>query len=308
MTTRTITAIDLFAGAGGFTAGAELAGARVLFAANHWAPAVAIHQANHPSVEHMTQDLHQVDWRLTPDHDILLASPACQGHSQAGQPGRWRPGVLARQDMDRNTAWAVISCAEIKRPATILVENVEKFLAWPLLPAWEHALGILGYQVRRHVFDAAEFGVPQHRRRAIITARLGEALELRSPKLDPVAFGPCIQWDAGRWVPISSRPEGVRRRVDLARARGLGDRYLVHYDSYHRGRELSRPIGCITTKNQWAVVQGDDIRMLTLTEYRRAMSFADNYALPETRHLAVRMLGNAIPPLFAANIIQQAMA
>ena len=44
-----VRAVDLFAGWGGFTAGAEMAGAEVVFAANHWKLAVDAHALNHPS-------------------------------------------------------------------------------------------------------------------------------------------------------------------------------------------------------------------------------------------------------------------
>src|SRR5688572_7699225 len=67
-------AIDLFAGAGGFTAGAERAGARVLWAANHWPAAVACHASNHPHIEHACQDLRQADFTRLPRFDLLLAS------------------------------------------------------------------------------------------------------------------------------------------------------------------------------------------------------------------------------------------
>lgn len=76
-------AVDLFAGAGGFSTGARMAGARVLWAANHWPLAVQWHAANHPETEHACQDLQQADFREAPAHDLLLASPACQGHSPA---------------------------------------------------------------------------------------------------------------------------------------------------------------------------------------------------------------------------------
>lgn len=304
----TITAIDLFAGAGGFTTGAQRAGVNVVWAANHWPQAVDFHLANHPHVQHATQDLQQFPWALAPDHDLLLASPACQGHSQAGQPGRWNPEVLLRQQADRNTAWAVIACAEAKRPTTILVENVGDFLRWPLLPAWRQALEILGYTVRCHVMDAADFGVPQNRKRAVITARIGAPLELESPRLPHVPFGSCVDWSVGSWGLLKDKPAGVLNRVRAARKRGLGDRFLSHYVSDHKGRCLSRPIGCVTTKDQWALVDGDRIRMLTLVELRRAMTFDDNYTLPATRSLAVRMLGNAIPPAFAEALVRQAIA
>src|SRR4051812_4600733 len=105
-----ITAIDLFAGAGGFTCGAAMAGIDVLWAANHWPAAVAVHAANHPRTEHACQDLQQMDWSRVPSHHLLLASPCCQGHSKA----RGRDGP--HSDLSRSTAWAVVSCAEYHRP------------------------------------------------------------------------------------------------------------------------------------------------------------------------------------------------
>lgn len=102
-------AIDLFAGAGGFTTGAALAGCRVLYAANHWPTAVEWHAANHPGTVHACQDLQQADFRTAPAHDLLLASPACQGHSPAR--GKDQP----HHDAQRATAWAVVTCAEVHR-------------------------------------------------------------------------------------------------------------------------------------------------------------------------------------------------
>src|SRR5699024_2118387 len=76
-------AIDLFAGAGGFSTGARMAGVDVVFAANHRPQAVEVHSSNHPATMHACQDLHQLDWSTVPPHDLLMASPACQGHSRA---------------------------------------------------------------------------------------------------------------------------------------------------------------------------------------------------------------------------------
>lgn len=50
-------AIDLFAGAGGFTEGATAAGCRVLWAGNHWPAAVAVHARNHPDTVHACQEI-----------------------------------------------------------------------------------------------------------------------------------------------------------------------------------------------------------------------------------------------------------
>ncbi|WP_419606333.1 DNA cytosine methyltransferase, partial [Thiolapillus sp.] len=108
--------IDLFAGAGGFSTGATMAGARVVWAANHWRSAVIIHKANHPDAVHVCQDLHQADWSQVPEHDVMLASPSCQGHSHAR--GKDRP----HHDASRSTAWAVVSAVEHHRPPFVVIE------------------------------------------------------------------------------------------------------------------------------------------------------------------------------------------
>lgn len=59
-------AIDLFAGAGGFSTGAAMAGCRVVWAANHWPAAVQVHANNHPEALHVCQDLQQADWTQVP--------------------------------------------------------------------------------------------------------------------------------------------------------------------------------------------------------------------------------------------------
>lgn len=75
--------IELFAGAGGGTTGATMAGIEILWAANHWPEAVNYHRQNHPKTKHVCQDLQQADWSLVPSHDLLIASPSCTGHSKA---------------------------------------------------------------------------------------------------------------------------------------------------------------------------------------------------------------------------------
>lgn len=170
-------AIDLFAGAGGFSTGAVMAGCQVAWAANHWPAAVAIHAGNHPDTEHLCQDLQQADWRNVPAHDMLMASPACQGHSKA------RGKEAPHHDAQRSTAWAVVSAAEFHRPAVVLIENVPEFAKWTLYPAWCAAMTALGYALAPMVLDAADHGVAQHRRRIfIVGTRSKHPLEPHRPK------------------------------------------------------------------------------------------------------------------------------
>lgn len=296
-------AIDLFSGAGGFTTGAIAAGANVLACGNHWGEAIEIHRANHPGVRHIKANLLELDPHVMPRHDLLLASPACQGFSEASQPKR-RP----KHEADRNTCWAVVCMAEAHRPRTVLIENVVALQRWALFPVWLDALKRLGYHVETHRFDVSEWGVPQNRERLIVSARLDAPLRLRSPRLDPIPFGPLVDWERGEWAPIASKPAGVQRRVRRGWDRGLGERFLVHYSSDNPGREYERPIGTVTTKVQWAAVRGPEIRMLSIAELRRAMGFPAGYLLPATKSLACKMLGNAIPPEFARRLVEQALA
>ncbi|HGM5303691.1 TPA: DNA cytosine methyltransferase, partial [Serratia marcescens] len=95
---------DLFAGLGGSSTGAQMAGAEVVWAGNHWPAAVEAHKANHPGAIHVCQDLHQADWSLMPKHDLMMASPCCQGHSKA----RGKKAGNPQHDASRSTAWAVV--------------------------------------------------------------------------------------------------------------------------------------------------------------------------------------------------------
>lgn len=295
-------AIDLFAGIGGFSAGAEAAGCNVLWAANHWPTAVEWHSANHPETVHACQDLQQADFRDAPAHDILLASPACQGHSRAR--GKDRP----HHDAQRATAWAVVTCAEVHRPHVVLVENVPEFLRWVLWPAWVAAMEALGYAIEPMVLDSADHGVPQHRRRLFVVAtRSKHPVDLALPRREHIGIGNMIDWDTEKWSPIQKPGRSVATLERIRNGRRThGDRFLTAYYGNERGgRSLHRPIGTITTRDRWAVIDGDRMRMLSITEAKLAMGFPASYRLPERAKDAMHMLGNAVCPPVATDIINE---
>lgn len=295
-------AIDLFAGAGGFSEGARMAGARIVWAGNHAPLAVHYHAANHPDAQHVCQDLHQADWTQVPAHDLLLASPCCQGHTRA------RGKERAYHDASRSTAWAVVSCAEFHRPPVVLVENVPEFTRWPLYPAWLHAMSALGYAIAPHIVDAADHGVPQNRKRLfLVCTRTKHPLELDLPQQPPVGIGEVIEWDRHRWSPIDTprRSAATLRRIRAGRTQ-FGTRFVAPYygsGSGATGRSLSRPIGTITTLDRWAVVNGEYMRMLQPPEVRAAMGFPAGYRLPPTRRDAIHLLGNAVCPPVARVLV-----
>lgn len=296
--------VDLFAGAGGFTTGAEAAGVKVVWSANHWPVAVQWHAANHPNTQHVCQDLQQADFRQMPAHDILLASPACQGHSPAR--GKEQP----HHDAQRSTAWAVVSAVECHRPEVALVENVVAFAKWALFPVWLQAMQKLGYQVAPHVLDAADHGVPQHRRRLfLICTRSRNPLMLQPAQQDHVPVSTIIDFNAGKWAAIERPGRSLKTLQRIAAGRAQhGARFVAPYygsGSGETGRSLTRPIGTITTRDRWAVIDGDRMRMFSVGECRAAMGFPNTYLLPDQHQLAVHLLGNAVCPKQAEDLINE---
>lgn len=289
--------IDLFAGAGGFSTGASLAGCEVVWAANHWPDAVEWHSRNHPGTDHLCQDLHQADWSRVPQHDVMLASPCCQGHSKA----RGKENGNPQHDASRSTAWAVVSAAEYHRPPVIIVENVPEFVEWKLYRAWQLAMEALGYSIAPHIIDAADHGAPQNRLRLfLILTRTRAPLMLQIPLDRHIPARTFIDFDCEGWSPVErpGRATATLERVKAGR-RAFGDRFIMPYyksGSGLTGRSLDRPIGTITTRDRWAVVDGDRMRMLNRFECRAAMSFPDSYKLPDNHRLAVHLMGNAVCP------------
>lgn len=300
-----ITAVDLFAGLGGWSTGARMADVEVLWAANHWPVAVEWHSANHPETIHVCQDLHQANWASVPAHDLLLASPCCQGHSKARGKASGNP----QHDSSRSTAWAVVSALEFHRPQAALVENVPEFLRWTLFKAWEMAINALGYQIAPHVVDCADLGVPQNRERLFMVITKSRApLFLDLPKHEHVPAASFIDFSAGRWSPVNKPGRALATLTRVANGRrAFGERFLMPYyksGSGQTGRSLQRPIGTITTRDRWAIVDGDRMRMLTADENLLAMSFPADTLRPANHRLTVHMAGNAVPPLAGARIIE----
>lgn len=293
--------VDLFAGAGGFSEGAKQAGLRVVCAANHWQVAVDAHAANHPLARHITQDLSQADFTTFPKHDVLLASPACQGHTKAR--GIDRP----HHDACRSTAWAVIACAEVHQPRFVVVENVPEFLNWKLYPAWKRALELMGYSITENILDAADFGVPQHRIRAFIIGTRGKSIMLNSPRLRHVSAAEIVSMNDGRWSRIEKPRRAISTLVQVMGGRKrYGNRFLIaYYGSERQGRSLDSPLGTVTTHDRFGIINGDHMRMLSIDEYRAAMGFAVNYKLPENHKTALHLLGNAVPPPMAKGVLEQ---
>lgn len=193
-----VTATDLFSGAGGSSTGALAANVHVKLAINHCAAAIDSHVLNHPATMHDRQDLTVVSPSRYPRTELLLASPSCTGFSRAMNRDLARPSSVASHGMQlqkaaerersRAHAWTVVEWAEHHRYEVVVVENVVEFALWPPFRSWLQAMGSLGYDHQVVSINAAFCGVPQSRDRLfIVFHRQG----LPAPDLTMAPNAPC---------------------------------------------------------------------------------------------------------------------
>lgn len=176
-------AVDLFAGAGGWSHGwREATGCEPVVAVNHDPHAVHIHRLNHPGTEHFLEDVWQVDPAKAVAGraiDWLHLSPSCT-HFSAARGGK------PNEEQSRSQAWVGLEWAKVARPRFLSLENVVEWKTWgPLgdddrpIPhrKGEHfgqfvrQLEALGYVVDWRTLCAADFGAPTIRKRLFLVAR-----------------------------------------------------------------------------------------------------------------------------------------
>lgn len=296
----TLSATDLFAGAGGSSAGLEQAGYQVLAAANHWPTAVATHSANHPETVHHTANLSETDFRIFPSTDVLWASPSCVWHARAG--GRKKPPAEQERLMedagaiDRATAFAVIAAAEVHQYPAVIVENVPEFTRWSLFPWWLDGMRALGYGVQETVIDAAAVGEAQSRKRWFGVFTQGQAVDLSLPSVAPRHADQILDADPGRLVTRELYVSG-----QIAEITETDVPHLVTYRRNARARRADQhPLATVTAGgNHHGVAtlttDGPRFRMLTARERARAQGFPDTYQFTGKQADVVKQIGNAVP-------------
>lgn len=228
--------VDLFAGPGGWSEGLHQLGHRgdVGLERDRWACATR-RAAGHPTVECDVSHVNPADYAGARG---LIASPPCQAFSTAGkQHGRLVLEVLTdaigrgdwacRPHRDPNV-WLALEVgrwAEALRPEWIALEQVPGVL--PLWQAYARWLEGHGYATWTGILNAADYGVPQVRRRAVLIASTARAAaeppathaETPTAELAPwVTMAQALGWVAPASVgfprldDVGTSPDGYRVR------------------------------------------------------------------------------------------------
>lgn len=289
-----------------------MAGVDVVAAVDIDPHALATHEANHGATRHYRRSVTDPDLpaellRDVGPVDVVLASPPCTGHANAR--GKDRPEHAAA----RAAAWGVVDVVRALRPSRVCVENVPEFARWAEFPAWCDALRALGFTLFSREIDAALLGVAQHRVRLVIVGARGEEPVLHQPRV-PRRLTPAssiVRWDSAPWSPVARPGRAPATLARIARGRAeQGDTFVAPYygsGSGETGRSLARPLGTVTCLDRWALVRGDEMRMLTPAECARAQGFPESYRWHGTRRQRIMRAGNAIPPPLAAYVLGQCL-
>ena len=174
MQSRRLTAIDLFSGCGGLTLGLRQAGFRVVAAVEIAPKAQATYRLNHPRVRLYGNDIRELDpiemlkkAGMHPgDLDLLAGCPPCQGFSRL----RTRNKADSVFDPRNDLIGDFLRFVAVMLPKCIMLENVPSLAKDDGFGRACQALNTLGYSHVVRVLDAADYGVPQRRKRLIMLA------------------------------------------------------------------------------------------------------------------------------------------
>lgn len=175
-----INVVELFAGVGGFRIGLEGASnAYETIWNNQWEPSTVhqdaslVYTARFGVKGHSNKDINTVQTNEIPDHDLLVGGFPCQDYSVASTLSR-SGGIEGKKGV---LWWQIYRILEEKgnnRPSYIFFENVDRLLGSPAKQRGRDfaiilaSLADLGYTVEWRVINAAEYGMPQRRRRTYI--------------------------------------------------------------------------------------------------------------------------------------------
>jgi DNA (cytosine-5)-methyltransferase 1 len=188
------TLVDLFAGCGGMTRGFVDSGRYTpIFAVEVEEYAARTYGANFGASHIEQRKIEEVE--RFPEADVVVGGPPCQGFSLLNRE---------RVGFERRSLWReYLRALRESRPAAFVMENVPQLLNSQEYLDFKRAAeksdptaGALGYRVEGRILNAADYGVPQRRRRAIVIGvREGD-----------VPWPEQTHWDPEKGVPLQGEP------------------------------------------------------------------------------------------------------
>ncbi len=321
------TAVDLFCGCGGLTTGLKNAGFRVLGAVDVEPLSAETYKSNHRRVKIWKIDIRKLDPTELMEKlhikrgelDLLAGCPPCQGFSTM----RTLNGAVAVDDPRNDLLFEFQRFVEAVLPRAVMLENVPGLVEDQRFSEFINSLNVLGYIGEPRVLNAADYGVPQRRRRLIYLGGYG----FRIPFADPSTRRKTVQKSIGRLSAAGKSGDAVHdmpeqrtekvvslikripkdggSRTDLPSEEQLEchKRCDGFKDVYGRmaWNDVAPTItsGCFNP-SKGRFLHPEEDRAITMREAALLQGFPRRYRFPVTggKSALALMIGNALPPPF----------
>ena len=330
MTADRLSVLSAFTGLGGLDLGLEAAGfqsvgcletdhdAQLTLKANRgdqW-PLIGDGDVAAACIDLRPRDLGLADGEL----DLLAGAPPCQPFSKAAQ---WTSTArLGASDARAECLDHFFRLACSLRPRALLLENVPGFVQGPtsevsklLRLTEELSLAVdADYRLEWRIINAADYGVPQVRRRALVVMTRDGWFEWPKPVIarrrawDALHNAPpdqTISAPRGKWSDLLPMiPPGQNYQWHTSRGGGyplFG--YRTRYSSFLRKLHPALPAPTIT--GTIGPANGPfhwENRPLTVWERKRLQSLPSDWQIEGNAYSQVKQVGNATPPLLAESV------
>lgn len=336
-------AIDLFSGAGGLSYGFESAGFNILLGIDNDAKALETFELNHKGAKSICGDITEITYEkdIKPllngkTIDVIIGGPPCQGMSLSG-PRKF--------DDPRNKLYlSYIRLVSEIQPKAFVIENVPGLVGLfggQIKDSIISKFTEMGYKIQYKILCAADYGVPQSRRRVVFVGyKDGEfeypqvnpeqvTCEMALSDLPPLTdtLGEEVQdyacnpqndyqrlmrknSDKVRNHVAANHSEKVQKIIALVPA---GGNYKDLPEEYRNTRNFhvawtrfpaDRPAPTIDTGHRHHFHYKYN-RVPTVRECARIQSFPDDFVFLGNKTQQFRQVGNAVPPLMAKAIAEQ---
>jgi DNA (cytosine-5)-methyltransferase 1 len=324
------TAVDIFCGSGGVTTGLRMARWRVLAACDNDKTVATTYRINHPKTKFVNGDicddatLDELETKVGGEHvDLVVICAPCQPFSSQNR--------MRAEDERKQLIIRALAVVERLRPTAVFFENVPGLASAayrPILDAVRGKLAKMGYALSNPmVRDAADFGVPQRRRRCIMFAARSQAAvdafvsrDVRAPmRTVKQAIGDLPSLRSGEVDPDDAlhrarehQPIAIERLMNIPADGGSRCSLPASLElTCHVGRRTSfsdvygrmawsKPAPTLTTGctdiTRGRFAHPTQHRAITLREAARLQSFPDDYVFTGNASQIAAQIGNAVPP------------
>lgn len=298
--------ISLFSGAGGLDLGLINAGHEIVWANDNDPDAVATYQlniGNHVALD----DITNVELTTIPNADVVVGGFPCQGFSLAN--------LKRHGEDDRNALYLqFLRVVKGKNPKYFLAENVRGILSLEGGTAIKRIVSDfekVGYRVQVELFNTADYGVPQSRRRVIIAGTrndLPKDKEYKYPKPTHSKSGSHNLFEKTfPWITIQEAlkdiPEPIGDESDLPNH--ICSKYKVTNRNFtgHRKTDPNKPSPTILARGNGkggvcAIQHPRNHRRMSIRESALIQTFPLDFRFIGKMNSCYRQVGNAVPVQF----------